>query len=376
MSKTSIEWARNADGSKGETWNPTTGCTKISPGCKHCFAERMAKRLKAMGLEKYANGFDLTVHPDALTIPLHWRKPRRIFVDSMSDLFHEDVPDRFIDRVFAVMALCPQHTFMLLTKRPDRMARSLNEASSTAWKECRNFPRYPQAWPLRNLWLGISAEDQGTADARIPDLLQCPAALHFVSLEPLLAGIDVRPYLPGDWACDCGWRGENTVDHCGNCGFHGHARTESSKGADWAVCPECGSTDDVDNGCPSCDLPCYAVSDHAALGLVIAGGESGPHARPSHPDWYRSLRDQCAAAGVPYFFKGWGSWAPTSQVAARGEVTHAITPGGIVAPFVRESMIAADPECLQWEALRRVGKKAAGNLLDGKQHLGMPEVTR
>ena len=423
---TGIEWT-------DATWNPVTGCTKISPGCKNCYAERMTLRLKAMGQPRYANGFQVTTHADALTIPLHWRKPRRIFVNSMSDLFHQDVPDEFIDRVFAVMALCRQHTFQCLSKRPQRMLEYINKARSrvaalvyneryeqgtstalfggewgirnrrrgsdlaadetartgrkgrrrlsqgshsesvparksrihdarrlsvgdhhntesqdsgqcsssclgeperfntgrlnnqpqerqevrqpTGESGTRYLPRaaetrvgstpYQQAssqrlsppedtpdrsgcdrdqkiegirdddqghrgevpdvgssnlgnlcapeleahltWPLPNVILGVSVEDQQRADERIPKLLECPAALHFLSAEPLLGELDVSPWLP--------------VDTIGG------------------------------------------VEMEPLIRWVIVGAESGPRRRPTETAWIRSLRDQCEAAGTPFLLK-------------------------------------------------------------------------
>ena len=238
-----------------ETWNPTTGCDKVSPGCGlprfegdgtgGCYAMAMAKRLKAMGQAKYQNdgdphtsgpGFGLTVHPDALTVPLRWRKPRRIFVNSMSDLFHEAVSDEYIDAVFGIMAQTPQHTYQVLTKRHGRMRSLLN---SDMFRR-----RFCFGWPLPNVHLGVSAEDQKWADIRIPALIGTPAAVRFVSAEPLLGPIDVSLGHSGYWQ---------------------------------------------------------------SLSWVIAGGESGPGARPCEIDWLYSLRDQCADADVPFFCKQFGA---------------------------------------------------------------------
>jgi len=220
-----IEWTET-------TWNPVTGCTKISTGCKNCYAERMAKRLQAAGVEKYRNGFEATLHPNELERPLRWRKPRMIFVCSMSDLFHDDVPDDFIRSVFEVMQQASLHTFQVLTKRAERMADLLTRPD----------------WPLPpNVWVGVTAENQAMADRRIPHLLRIHrASVRFISAEPLLGPIDL------DRAC---------------CTFDQYA-----VGIDW----------------------------------VIVGGESGPGARPMQPEWVRDIRDQCQAAGVPFFFKQWG----------------------------------------------------------------------
>lgn len=160
----SIEWTEM-------TWNPVTGCTKVSPGCKHCYAERFAKRLQAMGMARYANGFELTLHDDALELPLRWRMPRVVFVNSMSDLFHEDVPVEFIQRVFEVMERCPQHVFQVLTKRSERLLKL----------------RESLPWPA-NVWMGVSVESPDYT-WRINDLRETPAAVRFLSLEPLLSPI-------------------------------------------------------------------------------------------------------------------------------------------------------------------------------------------
>jgi protein gp37 len=187
--RSSIEWT-------DATWSPVTGCTKVSEGCRHCYAETMAKRF--WGDRHFG---DVQCHPDRLEQPLRWRKPRRVFVNSMSDLFHPAVPDDFIDRVFAVMALCPQHTFQVLTKRPERMRAWFDGGEHLRMTRCfRNFQHYTKPvgpWPLPNVWLGVSVEDQATADERIPVLLDTPSALCFVSAEPLLGEIDLGMWLLG-----------------------------------------------------------------------------------------------------------------------------------------------------------------------------------
>ncbi len=268
-----------------ETWNPTTGCDKVSPGCGlprfegdgtgGCYAMAMAKRLKGMGQAKYQNdgdprtsgpGFGVTVHPGALTVPLRWRKPRRIFVNSMSDLFHEAVPDEYIDAVFGIMAQTPQHTYQVLTKRHGRMRSLLN---SDMFRR-----RFCFGWPLPNVWLGVSAEDQKWADIRIPALLDTPAAVRFVSAEPLLGPIDLDRYL---WLQGPSSAGP-FYDHAGRRRFGG--------------------------GIGGQMLTRVRARD---LHWVIAGGESGPGARPCELDWLYSLRDQCIDAGVPFFCKQLGA---------------------------------------------------------------------
>jgi protein gp37 len=252
---TGIQWTE-------AVWNPTTGCDRISPGCDHCYALTMAKRLKGMGQAKYQRdgdprtsgpGFGLTVHPDALGIPLRWRKPRRIFVNSMSDLFHADVPDEFIARVFLIMAMTPHHTYQVLTKRHGRLRSLLTSprfhALITEAGERNNMPLEGTPWPLPNVHLGISAEDEKRFDLRIEALLDTPAAVRFISAEPLLGPIRMLASL----------------------------------------------------------LVGAALEPRGGIGWVIAGGESGPGARPCELAWLRSLRDQCAAADVPFFCKQLGA---------------------------------------------------------------------
>ena len=287
---TKIDWT-------DESWNPVTGCTKISTGCKFCYAERKTKRLVAMGTAKYAAGFDTVVcHPDTLEIPLRWKKPRLVFVNSMSDLFHKDVPDEFIAEVFYTMARTERHTFQLLTKRPERAVAALAELGPV-WDHAAFYQRdseYP-LWPLPNVWLGTSVENQEMANERIPHLLRCPAAGHFLSVEPLLEEIVLQQahctecdaWVPGDlsWGHPCG------------------ARDAHGKPLD----------------------ACEAYRD-LGIDWVIIGCESGPKRRPFKNEWARDLVQQCAAAGVPVFVKqlrdehnnvvrgpaewdGWPDWA-------------------------------------------------------------------
>ena len=215
-----------------ETWNPITGCSLVSEGCRHCYALRMAMRLAGRFGYPADDPFRVTFHPDRLDQPIKWKKPRRVFVCSMGDLFHEDVQPEWIARVWDVMFDCPQHTFLVLTKRPERM-RLFAE-----WFDRVQGRRF--VYP--NVWLGVTVENQWAADERIPILLDAPAAHRFVSCEPLLGRVDLGRYV--------GWFGEQS-------------------GIDW----------------------------------VIAGGESGPGARPSNPDWFRSLRDQCQVVATPFYLK-------------------------------------------------------------------------
>lgn len=263
--KSSIEWTE-------ATWNPTVGCTHVSPGCDNCYAARLASgRLKH--LPTYAGladggKFNGTVRliADRLDQPLRWKTPRMVFVNSMSDLFHDDVPDSFIAEVFGRMAAVQRHTFQVLTKRHGRMRSLLNrpdfrdEVYEHAWAYDQQgiydpFGQDPGWWPLPNVWLGVSVENQRWADIRIPALLDTPAAVRFLSCEPLLGPVDV-----GRWV-GCG---DPAHRHTGSCALFG--------------------------------------ADHR-IGWVITGGESGQGARMASNDWFRTIRDQCTAAGVAYFHK-------------------------------------------------------------------------
>lgn len=211
--KSHIEWTES-------TWNPVTGCSKVSAGCKNCYAERMAARLKAMGTARYKDGFKPTVHEDLIDLPRKWRNPRLVFVNSMSDLFHKEVPTEFVQRVFETMNDCPQHTFQILTKRSGRLRQIAHKLTWTP-----------------NIWMGVSVEDDRVYD-RIHDLREVPAAVRFLSLEPLIGSCENLPL----------------------------------EGIHWA----------------------------------IVGGESGPRARPMKKEWAISIRNQCQAANVAFFFKQWG----------------------------------------------------------------------
>lgn len=250
MSATStIEWT-------DATWNPVTGCTKVSPGCAHCYAETFAERWRGVPGHHFEKGFDLVLRPDKLDLPLHWTKPRRIFVTSMGDLFHKDVPEEFIRAVFGVMAQARQHTFQLLTKRPERMREVL-----TRWQKHGLTLREGCGVVLPNVWLGTSVENQATAIERIPLLIKTPAAIRFLSCEPLLGPVSlVNLHKPSNWRAS----------------LSSNTRLEAYKHIDW----------------------------------MIVGGESGPGARPMQPDWARGLRSECQETGTPFFFKQWGAWAP------------------------------------------------------------------
>ncbi len=272
--KTGIEWA-------DATWNAVTGCDKVSAGCDHCYAETLSLRLQRMGVKRYADGFAVRTHPEALSLPFKWREPRRVFVNSMSDLFHVQVSQDFVDRMFAVMALTPQHTYQILTKRPQRAANYLNGPdtpprilatlalfSPTVGVDAVALARTIARWPLPNVWLGTSVEDARVLH-RVKPLLETSAAARFLSCEPLIGPLCLSRWLPIYKAKDL-------------------------PGVPWS------------RGYP---IP---ESVQGRLHCVIVGWESGPDHRPIDPDWVRELRDQCVAGGVPFFFKQWGGRTPKS----------------------------------------------------------------
>lgn len=315
MAKTTIEWAT-------DVWNPVTGCSKVSEGCRNCYAEGIAKRF--WGNRPFT---EVRCHEDRLTEPLHWRKPRRVFVNSMSDLFHPDVPELFVLRVFAVMAMAPQHTFMILTKRPERMKEIL--ASPTVQNDVwlmteKGLDDCAPVWPLPNVWLGVSTENQQTADERIPLLLQTPAAVRFVSVEPMLGEV----YLTNIQVSSGEYENALDLEEWEDLRDSEEVRSSRMKGntLDWVIC----------------------------------GGESGPHARPMHPDWPRKLRDQCKEAGTPFMFKQWGEWLPNVY----GDKSIPMN-----TDFNKTHCHFEDGT-----AMAKVGKKAAGRLLDGVEHNEYPEV--
>jgi protein gp37 len=360
-----------ADNSKIEwtdaTWNPVraarksmgstkvgTHCEHVSEGCRNCYAETFNRR----GLPNAGTGlYYKPGHRDHLThfldekmllAPLRRRKPTRYFLSSLTDVFGAWVTDDMLDRMFAVMALCPQHTFQVLTKRPERM-RAYLEKLSRVWilrlshtmsandamtraadKPGRETPR----WPLPNAWLGTSVEDQRAADERIPHLLATPAAVRFLSCEPLLGAVDLTnlnvPVISDAWEPDAG--------------------CDALSGYN----PQTFGFDDM--------------ARVAKIDWVIAGGESGPGARPMHPDWARALRDQCAGAGVPFFFKQWGEWVPVPPHDRRLNVECREFDG---ADFV-DLRAASERQVAHDNAMFRFGKAAAGRLLDGIEHNGMP----
>ncbi|MBO6759320.1 MAG: phage Gp37/Gp68 family protein [Roseibium sp.] len=416
--RTTIEWTESA-------WNPVRGCARVSEGCRNCYAEEMAARFSGPGqwghgLAGWVTRPDGTKEPrwtgllrrapdDTVFAPLKWKRPRLIFVNSTSDLFHESVPDAVIDEVFAVMALTPQHVYQVLTKRPERMRDYLCDDSigNIADKACQVWAenRAPDGgkgflyqhwrgngeadielteWPLPNVWLGVSVEDQPAADTRIPSLLATPAAVRFVSAEPLLGPVDLQPWL--DWPesrClpvprdDVSFGCEGCDDECADC---------PTKSAVYT----CDVGPKVTDGSPE-----YVHDIRHTLDWVICGGESGKAARPMHPQWARDLRDQCKAARVAFFFKQWGAWKPVadsevpetfrSPECAQFRVVSSCGYVGdlsIGSAFMHKP--ARYPGCFpngpdgdaicETVFMRNVGKHKAGRHLDGVLHGGMPAI--
>ncbi|HEY3348083.1 MAG TPA: phage Gp37/Gp68 family protein [Nitrospirota bacterium] len=298
MANSKIEWT-------DETLQLTTGCTKASAGCANCYAERMHKRLQGMGHADYQQEFsEVRLHPSNLVKIAKLPAGKRVFVNSMSDLFHEHVPFSFIFIVFKEMAKRPDVTFQILTKRAERMSEFFERC-----KKCGDEFLEGRTDIPKNIWLGVTVEDQQRADERIPHHLSVPAAVRFVSIEPMLGPVNL-PTCTGRSDCKLN-------------GIDGHS-----------------------------DKPL------GGLNWVICGGETGPGARPMHPDWVRTLRDQCTEAAVPFFFKGWGEWAPGSQVP------HLST-----AYMSKNKWRDYGPEGGEYNTggfWCNVGKKAAGRTLDGR----------
>ncbi|HBV97426.1 MAG: hypothetical protein JL50_08355 [Peptococcaceae bacterium BICA1-7] len=361
--KSKINWTE-------ATWNPVTGCSKVSEGCRYCYAEREWPRLAGNPKSVYFGRkfTDVQCHQERFEQPLRWAKPRLIFVNSMSDLFHEAISMEFLDEVFAVILACAvlenrSHIFQVLTKRPKRMFEYFSSRTPIehlkAWAKAGNWihlkdpdvcideyvsqfatytpyknGKYTESyqewnapeklWPLKNLWLGVTAEDQRAADERIPILLQIPAAIRFVSVEPMLGSIRLDKQFT--------------------------KLTKEGK-------------------------PAYPCDENYLFDLdwVICGGESGPSARPMHPDWLRNLKNQCMVAGVPFFFKQWGEWKsfydrdiddPDWQNVP--EEKHGVCRLNLAGGhgFHGERVVYC----------RRAGKKAAGRLLDGREWSEMPRI--
>lgn len=310
------------------SWPVVAGCSRVSPGCTNCFAVRHSWRLAHNSNPAVSRPYQGTVEqrgdrldwtgtvrclPERLDWPLRWRSPRRIFVCNMADLFHPAVPNEFIDDVWDVMHECQHHTFLILTKRPERMWAWYNWATGAnpgdpnwMWRDNH----------LSNIWLGVTCENQEQADRRIPILLQVPAAVRWVSIEPMLGPVDLSRWLEPD-------------------------------------CPACDATGigipQLGTGCPVCQ----GTGAIPTLSWVVVGGETGPGARPLHPYWVRSVRDQCVAAGVPFWFKQRGEWTWDM-------------PTGRALTSCRETML------VRGGILWRVGSRAAGALLDGREWREVP----
>lgn len=382
---TKIEWT-------DAVWNPIVGCEKVSAACKNCYAIPMAHRLagikasakKYEGITAKTEGGKINftgkvrLDDESLLKPLQWKKGRKIFVNSMGDLFHKDVPFEWLDKVFAVMALCPQHTFQILTKRSARMreyfdsrikddeyspvnncgfcmreteryiSKALIEIASKSLENYEFLTKhrsgvihiYKGGWanqlfvyrerniksifPLKNVWLGVTVENQATANERVPHLLACPGKVRFLSCEPLLENIAL---------------GERHIkyDQFGN--------------------------------------EVKAFSNYLEVGIdwVIVGGESGRGARPTHPDWVLSIRDQCTQAGVPFFFKQWGVNAPLTQIEAD---SFDFPSCDFLMNEFSEVLSTNNTETHRgrYVGFARLGKGKAGRKLDGIEYNGMPNT--
>lgn len=327
MGRTSIEWASH-------TWNPVSGCTKVSQGCKNCYAERLVQRFGREGQAVDSDGrvhhpmrhpkfTQIVLHPERLLEPIRWHKPRRVFVCSISDLFHEDVPESFIE---AVLNACDRaadlhgHTFMVLTKRPQRMRKVVDRW----WERMKLRGIEPR---MDRIWFGVSVEDQAAAESRIPALLATPAAVRFISAEPMLGPVSLLEWLP-----------IRPVTYPIR-----YLRQD--------------------------DAPA------APIHWIICGGESGPAARPTHPDWVRDLHAQACAAQIPFFFKQWGEWLPSSQVRLTSQAYQCsrrctMGPNGDPNRLERSEAV---PGRNGVEVFYRLGRARAGRALDGNLYAYRPE---
>lgn len=372
--KSKIEWLRGPDGLQGASWNPIRAKNKATGGvghfcihkteaCRYCYAERLQPRFQ--NDIRYAaqdrDKVDLFLDEEKLLEPLRWKRPRSIFPCSMTDLLLEHHPVDWIAKCFAVMGLADWHTYIVLTKRGSRLQgllndppfqglvdRTMDEIAPAHW--CKRDLDDAGGWPLKNVWIGVSCHDQASANEIIPQLLATPAAVRFISAEPLLGPIDLRTIISPE-----GPLGRFVP-------FNSLARQS------W-----------VDQ------------SPLAALDWVIVGGESGrgDAIRPMHPEWARQLRDQCAEEGVPFFFKQWGEYLPVGQILPGYGMVHGAT---AVKPGRMKLHYGGTPKHAPLHAFVergveftstadglltfRVGKVAAGRRLDGVEHNGMPAVRR
>ena len=322
---TGIEWTDS-------TWNPIRGCSRVSEGCRNCYAESIAARFSGIGrpyrglasfkiIGKGTPGERLEPHwtgevrfiEEHLEDPLHWKEPKKIFVNSMSDLFHPGVKDEWLVAITDVMARAPQHTYQILTKRPDRMRTFLEVGLSCAADFERTFS---QRWPPPNWWFGVSVENEETAEYRIPILAECPAPVRFVSYEPALGPISFA-----------------------------NIAMKINKDNRFITPP---------------------------FEWLICGGESGPHARPMHPDWAKSARDYCYAVGIPFFFKQWGEFSPEGPVKSR-QCAVAYKTGRTVEPVILDKFPFGDGSDGGWQVMYHVGKHNAGSNLDGVEWKEFPK---
>jgi len=349
---TEIEWCKRP-GTRARTWNPVQGCRRISAGCEHCYAERMAARFAVSGwsqglinlkTKKWNGNGRLADHK--LAEPLSWRDPSTVFVNSMSDLFYEAFTNEQIAAVFGVMAACPQHTFQVLTKRAERMrqwfqwveripgtarslclataARMVTDLDEAFWS--RKFHEIDATWPLPNVWLGVSVENQEAAYDRIGHLLMTPAAIRFLSIEPMIGPVDLLPWFDPTGACDCPPEQRYCQPVC-------------MKDAEWR-----GAATEPGDECPS----------DPRIDWAIVGCESGPGARPCDVEWIRAVRDDCATYGTAFFLK-----QAVGQADPDGRWHHGIDGG-------------------PGSGTKRAGQKdpiVTLPYLDGVQHAQFPEVS-
>jgi protein gp37 len=407
MGKTSIEWTEH-------TWNPVRGCSMAkgseAGGCLNCYAARIAAQNRPAQKspttgEAFAKFLPpgprwtgkVELIPEMLEIPLKRRKPTTFFVNSMSDLFHEALPVKDRRRVFDTMCEAPQHRYQILTKRAQVM-----KEFGVWWCMQHVEPVMPSNW-----WLGVSVEDQQRADERIPLLLQTPAAVRFVSAEPLLGPVELTRI--------------SYIDHLRESLVKFARWSAEKEGRDIEAAAQEAAASVTDEGLPNGEKPnidCLSGrwfdgwdsgDDCKKLDWVIVGGESGPGARPMHPDWVRSIRDQCQEAGVPFFFKQWGEWLPfaaratyaaNSLMPGNAEVVGGDCGGPVSLSFMEKGLRLKPGQCVaRWNVghkavVRRIsvpqhkwgkqqlqsmeyvaaGKKAAGHLLDGREWRELPEV--
>lgn len=345
-----IEWTTH-------TFNPWIGCTKVSPGCANCYAER--------DMQRYGKATWGAGQPRVRTAASTWAQPLkwdraaakagrrdRVFCASLADVFDPEVPIEWLDNLFALIDACQHLDWLLLTKRPELIMRRVGAVFERHLDGGGRGPDFASCWiggmPPPNVWLGTTIEDQQHANTRIPWLLKVPARVHFLSCEPLLGPVDLSPA----WCDECG-------------GF------EAVAGSDGATpfCPHCpGMSGDGNEMCHLGWLD-SATPPGGMIDWIICGGESGPNARPINQQWARSLRDQAQAAGVPFLFKQWGEWLPGTQYdAAHRAADPAIESSrfDILDWEDGEFVPAADPWDTADDAVYRVGKKRAGRRLDGR----------